>query len=78
MGAYNIHPSMLPKYPGLNTWEQIFRANERQSGVTIHRITDIADSGEIILQRTFSIEDFDTITTARYKADQIAVDLVKI
>ena len=76
LGAYNIHPSLLPKYAGLNPWEEIFKNKEKISGVTIHRITELVDKGEIISQRKFAIETVDNILIARDKADRIAADMV--
>lgn len=75
-GAYNIHPSLLPKYAGLNPWNEIFKNKEAYSGVTLHKITDVIDSGEVIYQESFRIEENDTIDTARHRADIIAAKLV--
>lgn len=76
LGAYNIHPSLLPKYPGLNPWHEMFRNHEREGGVTLHRITEFVDAGDIIYQSHFEIEPSDTIFSAREKADKAAADLV--
>ncbi len=76
MGAYNIHPSLLPKYPGANPWNDIFRHHERESGVTLHQLTDKPDAGPIVFQASFVIEESDTIETAREKADHLAAQLV--
>ncbi len=75
LGAYNIHPSLLPKYKGLNPWRDIFHNHESISGVTLHKITKEVDNGLIVLQRTFDIEDSDTIESARSKADKLAAQL---
>ncbi len=72
MGGYNIHPSLLPKYKGLNPWEDMFRNKETEGGVTLHRLSDNVDGGEIMWQETFDILSTDTIDTARAKADHIA------
>ncbi len=77
LGAFNIHPSLLPKYAGLNPWEEIFAAHEKQGGVTIHRLTEHVDAGEIIVQEAFEITAEDTIESARKKADMLAAKLVK-
>ncbi len=77
MHAFNIHPSLLPKYAGLNPWEEIFAAHEKQGGVTIHRLTEHVDAGEIIVQEAFEITAEDTIESARKKADMLAAKLVK-
>lgn len=75
LGAFNIHPSLLPKYKGLNPWTEIFRNHESTSGVTLHKISKEVDSGLIVLQRTFDIEDSDNIESARSKADKLAAQL---
>lgn len=77
IGAYNIHPSLLPKYSGLNPWEEIFRNGELTSGVTIHHLTEKPDCGNIILQKSFNIEPYDTISSAREKADELAATLIE-
>ena len=76
-GAFNIHPSLLPKYPGLNPWGDIFHNKEREGGVTLHRITENVDAGPIIYQATFPIVESDTIESARMKADYLASKLVE-
>lgn len=76
LGAYNIHPSLLPKYAGLNPWKLIFDNHERENGVTLHRISGIIDGGEIIFQKSYVIEETDTLKEARDKADLISVELV--
>lgn len=77
-GAFNIHPSLLPKYPGLNPWDEMFAVGEREGGVTIHKLSDNVDAGEIVLQKDFRIESYDTISTARVKADKIAAELISL
>lgn len=74
-GAYNIHPSLLPKYPGLNPWKDIFTNKENINGVTLHKITGKTDQGEIVYQKSYSINSHDTMDTARQKADYIAAEL---
>lgn len=46
----NIHPSLLPKYQGLNTHQRVLEAGEKEHGVTVHYVTPELDSGPIILQ----------------------------
>ena len=47
----NIHPSLLPKYKGLNTHQRVIKNNEKYSGCTVHFVTAKLDSGKIILQK---------------------------
>lgn len=55
-GAYNIHPSLLPKYPGANPWKDIYDNNEHVSGVTLHVIDKGVDSGKILFQYKFEMD----------------------
>ena len=49
----NIHPSLLPKYPGLNTHEKVINNKDKFHGVTIHLVDEGLDSGPIIAQARF-------------------------
>ena len=51
----NIHPSLLPKYKGLNTHVRVLKKNEKLSRATVHLVTPILDSGRIILQKKIKI-----------------------
>jgi phosphoribosylglycinamide formyltransferase-1 len=51
----NIHPSLLPKYPGLNTHEQVIANNDDEHGVTIHSVSEELDGGPIIAQSKISV-----------------------
>lgn len=77
LGAYNIHPSLLPKYAGQNPWHEIFLYHEREGGVTLHRMTEQVDAGRIICQSSFLIEESDTIDSARLKSDKEAAKIIK-
>jgi Folate-dependent phosphoribosylglycinamide formyltransferase PurN len=48
----NIHPSLLPKFKGLNTHERAINKKEKFSGCTVHFVTPKLDSGKIILQKS--------------------------
>ena len=56
----NIHPSLLPKYKGLNTHERALENNEKYSGCTVHFVNSKLDSGKIILQKKVKISKNDT------------------
>jgi len=56
----NIHPSLLPKYKGLNTHQRAIKNNDRYSGCTVHFVNSTLDSGEIILQKKVKILKKDT------------------
>jgi phosphoribosylglycinamide formyltransferase-1 len=56
----NLHPSLLPKYPGMEAWRQALAAGETVTGCTVHYIDAGIDSGEIIAQRQVGIRPNDT------------------
>ena len=56
----NIHPSLLPKYKGLNTHERALNNNEKYSGCTVHFVNSKLDSGKIILQKKVKISKKET------------------
>lgn len=59
----NIHPSKLPKYPGLDSIERAFEAHEKETGVTIHYIDSGVDTGPIIVQGNVPIYAGDSLAT---------------
>ena len=61
----NIHPSLLPKYKGLNTHRRVLENNEKFSGCTVHYVTTKLDSGNIILQKKVKISKTDTEKTLK-------------
>ncbi len=56
----NIHPSLLPKYKGLNTHQRALNKNEKYSGCTVHFVNSKLDSGKIILQKRVKIRKNET------------------
>ena len=56
----NIHPSLLPKFKGLNTHERAIRNKEKYSGCTVHFVNSKLDSGKIVLQKKVKIKKDDT------------------
>ena len=56
----NIHPSLLPKYKGLNTHKRVIQNKEKYSGCTVHYVNQKLDSGKIILQKKVKINKNDT------------------
>ena len=67
----NIHPSLLPKYQGLNTYARALAAGEKEHGTTIHYVTAEVDAGEIIAQERVSIEDEDDAESLAAKTKAI-------
>jgi len=57
----NIHPSLLPKYKGLNTHKKAIENNDKFAGCSVHFVTPKLDSGKIIMQKKIKILKRDTI-----------------
>jgi phosphoribosylglycinamide formyltransferase 1 len=56
----NIHPSLLPSFPGLNVQQEAIDAGVKVSGCTVHFVNEDLDAGPIILQREVEVKDGDT------------------
>ena len=63
----NIHPSLLPKYKGLNTHERVIKNKEKYSGCTVHYVNSRLDSGKIILQAKVKISKKETSSSLKKK-----------
>ena len=63
----NIHPSLLPKYKGLNTHKKAIENNDIFAGCTVHFVTAKIDSGKIIIQKKVKIKKNDTIDSLSKK-----------
>lgn len=63
----NIHPSLLPKYKGLNTYKKALLNNETYSGCTVHFVNAKLDSGSIILQKKVKIDKNETENSLQKK-----------
>ena len=59
----NIHPALLPAFPGLNAQKQALEYGVKVSGATVHFVDEGIDTGPIILQETVKVEEDDTVET---------------
>ena len=59
----NIHPSLLPNYPGTNTHQRVLDAGEKIHGVSVHFVTEELDGGPVIAQESIAIESIDNAET---------------
>lgn len=66
----NIHPSLLPKYPGLKTHERVLAANERDHGVSVHFVTEELDGGPVVIQAAIDVLPDDTATSLSARIQQ--------
>ena len=63
----NIHPSLLPKYKGLNTHSRVIKNQEKYSGCTVHLVNSKLDSGKIILQKKVKLSKKETPSSLQKK-----------
>ena len=66
----NVHPSLLPKYAGgmdKNVHEEVLKNKDKETGCTIHFVTDELDSGPILIQKKCAVEEGDTVETLKSK-----------
>ncbi|MCL7747629.1 phosphoribosylglycinamide formyltransferase [Halalkalibacter alkaliphilus] len=71
----NIHPSLLPSFPGLDAIGQAFKAKVKITGVTIHYVDAGMDTGEIIAQEPVRIEEDDTVDSLQKKVQAVEHEL---
>jgi phosphoribosylglycinamide formyltransferase-1 len=67
----NVHPSLLPKYPGAGAIERAYEAGERSYGVTVHFVDEGMDTGPIIVQEAFSAEPGASLEAVEAKVHEI-------
>ncbi len=67
----NIHPSLLPKFKGLNTFSRILKSNEIKTGCTVHFVTEKLDSGSKIIQKYFFLNKNDNENTLKKKTQKL-------
>ncbi len=67
----NIHPSLLPKFRGLNTFEKVLQNREKKTGCTVHFVTEKLDEGKIILKKFFYINKSDDVVSIKKKTQNL-------
>ena len=67
----NIHPSLLPKFKGLNTYARILKKKKKKTGCTVHYVNEKLDSGHIIIQKSFFINSDDSEQTLKQKTQKL-------
>ena len=63
----NIHPSLLPKYKGLDAHKRVILNKEKFTGCTVHYVNKLLDSGKIIIQKKISLKKKDTVQSIKKK-----------
>ena len=77
LGAFNLHPSLLPAYRGRAPVNWVLVNGERETGVTLHHMVARADAGDIVGQRAVAIDDGDNALTLYRKLVPLGVELVE-
>jgi phosphoribosylglycinamide formyltransferase-1 len=67
----NIHPSLLPKFPGAHGIRDAFHAKEKETGVTVHFVDEGVDTGPVILQQALPIKPEDSLETLESKVHEL-------
>ncbi len=71
----NIHPSLLPAYPGTNTHQRVLDAGEKEHGVSVHFVTEELDGGPVIFQESIKIASVDTVESLAAKIHNLEYDI---
>ena len=74
----NLHPSLLPKYKGLNAVEQALKSGDDETGCSVHFVTESLDSGAVIKQQTVPILPGDTVETLQRAIQQAEHNLLPL
>jgi phosphoribosylglycinamide formyltransferase-1 len=63
----NVHPALLPKYPGTHGIEESYRSGDSELGITVMRVDEGVDTGPVILQKSFTREPSETLESVEQK-----------
>jgi len=75
----NIHPSLLPKYPGLDTHNSVIKNGDLKHGITIHFVNEVLDGGQIIAQGEISVnanETYEKLKTRIHAIEHVMLPIV--
>lgn len=75
-GILNLHPSLLPEYRGGNPYSRVIMAGEKETGVTIHFMSENFDEGDIVAQIKCSVDDTETMGTIFNKTNYLGTNLM--
>ena len=67
----NVHPSLLPKYKGLNTFARMLENKEKKAGCTVHYVNTKLDGGNIIIQKSFFVDAKDNVFDLKKKTQAL-------
>ena len=67
----NIHPSLLPKFKGLNIFSRVIKNNEKKTGCTVHYVNEKLDSGNVIAKKSFFINSNDNEMILKQKTQKL-------
>ena len=67
----NVHPSLLPKFKGLNTFSRMLKNREIKAGCTVHYVNNKLDNGKTIVQKSFFINPKDNLYTMKKKTQKL-------
>ena len=67
----NVHPSLLPKFRGLNTFSRMLKNRESKAGCTVHYVNSKLDNGKTIVQKSFFINPKDNLYTMKKKTQKL-------
>ena len=72
----NVHPALLPEFPGAHAIEQALAAGVRETGATVHYVDEGVDSGPVIVQERVAVREDDTVETLRARIQAVEHELL--
>lgn len=72
----NVHPALLPEFPGAHAIEEALAAGVRETGATVHYVDEGVDSGPVIVQERVAVRDDDTVETLRARIQAVEHELL--